>query len=215
VNDERRQSLERFFDGEAVNDDPRVAADEPEADAYLRQLGLLRELARRHDPASACPPQRSVVIPPRPGFRKYAAILALAASLLLMVFAARRWPPGDRVPHPMPVASPTASPNAEVVVDATVMPRSRGPSVEVKLYRWANAESPRREDAARIVLARVEGLHARPASREVLALELANSMTGSVPRLARSVSSHATTTPGSSRRPAPSNRNRPAPSPRA
>jgi hypothetical protein len=215
VNDERRQILERFFDGEAVNDDPRAAANEPEDDAYLRQLGLLRELSRRHDPASASPPRRAVVIPPRPGFRKYAAILALAASLLLMVFAARRWPMGDRVPHPMPVASPEASTNAEVVVDAAVVPRSRGPSVEIELYRWANAESPRREDAARIVLARVEGLHARPASREVLALELANSVTGSVPRIARSVSSHATTTPGPSRRPAPSNRHRPIHPPRA
>ncbi len=215
MNDEQRRILELLFDGEAVDDDDPLGLDLPEAVVYLRQLALLRDLSRRHDPGSAFPPRLAVIIPRRLGSRNRAAALALAACLLLMAIAARRRPAGDRVPDPMAIAPPAASPNVEVAGGAAVLPWSRGPSVEVELYRWANAESPRREDAARIVLARVEGLHTRPASREVLALELANSAKGPVPRIDRSVSSHASPTPGPSRRPGPSGRRRPNHLPRA
>ncbi len=214
MNDEQRLLLERLFDGEPV-DDPRALADDADARAYLRQLALLRELSLRHDPAATQSRRCPMAFPPRRRGRTFAKRMALAASLLLMALLARHVRRTDREPASTPPAPAKSSVSAAVASVATIRPQSHRTPMEVRIYRWANAASPGREDAARIVLSRVEPLHGRPASHEVLALELANSTAGSVPRLLRSVSSHATSTPGSSRRPVPSNRPRPLSPPRA
>jgi hypothetical protein len=217
VNDERRLALERFFDGEADADDPRVAADGPEARDYLRRLGLLRDLARRHDPAADLPSRRPVVVPPRPRGRIVATALALAAGVLFLFlsFAARSGLRTGREPASLPAGGPQPTASAGVAVAATARSRSPRPPLEVELYRWANASSPHREEAARVVLSRVASLHGRPASREILALELANATPGSFVKLPRSVAPQAAATPGSIRRPGPSRRHRPSPSPKA
>ncbi len=212
MNDDRRKILERLFDDELAADDPIAAADDAEARVYLAQLALLRELSRRHDPASTKIGRRPTVPQTRFKLRSLAITAALAASFLLTASLVRKRPPADRPPE---LVSNAPAKSSSVAVGATVRPRAQRPSMEVELYRWANAASPRREDEARSVLSHVDGIHARPASREVLALELANSPSGLIPRLPRSRSSHATSSSGSNRKPFPSHRHRSVSSPRA
>ncbi|MGO9464681.1 MAG: hypothetical protein ACLQVF_11085, partial [Isosphaeraceae bacterium] len=94
-------------------------------------------------------------------------------------------------------------------------PRSPRPTLEVELYRWANESSPYPDDAAGVVLSRVGSLRGRHASREILALELANATPGSAIKIPRSEASPATATPGLIRKPGSSRRHRFSSSPRA
>ncbi len=215
MNDERRQVLERLFDGEPAVQDPRDEADDAESLAYVRRLSLLRELALRHDPAAAIPPGQPVLVPLRSRRRTVAAVLALAASVLfvaLMVHHGRRAHPG---PASIPAAPSSPSAGSSVADARIAGSRSPRPPLEVELYRWANESPPYRDDAAGVALSRVGTLQGRPASREILALELANAIPGSAVNFPRSVASRATASPGSIRKFGSSRRHRPTPSPRA
>jgi len=215
MNDERRQILERLFDGERVADDPRDAADDDESLGYIRQLSLLRELALRHDPAAAVPPRRPVHVPPRSRRRIFATVLAMAASVLFVVLIVnygRRTDP-ERASIPAARGWPSAG-----TIDAGAQRasrRSRRPPLEVALYRWANESAPYRDDAAGVALSRLGSLHGRPASREILALELANAVPGSAVNFPRSVASRATASPVSVRKFGSSRRHQLSPTPRA
>ncbi len=90
-----------YFDGEPAANDPREA-DDAESRAYLRQLSLLRELARRHDPAAAATPRQPVFVLPRSRRQILATILALAA----------RKPGSSRRRRPSPSPSPSRSPSS-------------------------------------------------------------------------------------------------------
>ena len=203
MNDERRLLLERLFDGEARADDQRSADDDPQARAYLRQLELLRALARCHDPAAVVPARLSVAVVDRPRRRALTVTLAVAASLMITALAIRfgLGTKSGTIPPPAGPARPGR-------VAATIQVPASRPSLEVELYRWANAISPRREDAAAGVLARVVSLRGRSPAREVLVLELANATPGSSAKLPRSVVSHAAATSPSIRRPAANHRHR-------
>jgi hypothetical protein len=207
--------MERLFDGEPVADDACEAAAAAESLAYLRRLGLLRELAQRHDPAAAAPPRLPVFVPPRSRRRIFATVLALAASVWFATLAVRYGVRTNPEPASIPTGPPRPSARAGVAVASTAWARSPRPPLEVELYRWANESSPYREDAAGVVLSRVGSLQGRPASREILALELANATPGSAVKLPRSVASQATATPDSIRKPGSSRRHRLSPSPRA
>jgi hypothetical protein len=215
MNDERRQTLERLFDGEPVGDDAHDAADDAESLAYLRRLSLLRELALRHDPAAAVSPRRPVLIPPRSRRRISATLLALAASVLVMALAVRYGLRTDPERNSIPSDSSGPAATEGLVVSSAASPRSPRPPLEVELYRWANESSPYRDDAAGVVLPRAGSFEGRPASREILALELANATPGSAVNFPRSVVSRATASPGSTRKFGSSRRHRPTPSPRA
>jgi hypothetical protein len=215
LNDERRQILERLFDGEPIVDEQCYEADDAESLAYIRQLGLLRELALRHDPAAAFPAQRPLLVPPRSRRRALSAVLALAASVLftaLVVHYGRRADPG---PSSIPGAIAWPSVDTNVANGRSASPRSPRPPLEVELYRWANESSPYRDDAAGVALSRVGSLQGRPASREILALELANGIPGSAVNFPRSFAARATASPGSVRKIGSSRRHRPNPSPKA
>ena len=165
MNDERRQTLERLFDGEPVADDPRDAADDAESLAYLRRLSLLRELALRHDPAAAVPPRQSVFVPPRSRRRIFATVLALAASVLFMALMVHHGRRTDPEPASIPAAPAWPAAGTSVADARIASPRSPRPPLEVELYRWANESSPYRDDAAGVALSRVgslEGRHASP-----------------------------------------------------
>ncbi len=215
MNDERRQILERLFDGEPVADDPRDAADDDESLGYLRQLSLLRELALRHDPTAAIPPRRPVYVPPRSRRRILATVLAVAASVLFMVLMINYGRRTDRELASIPAARARPSAGTNVADEQTASPRSPRPPLEVELYRWANESSPYRDDAAGVALSRVGAHHGRPASREILALELANAVPGSAVNFPRSVGSRASASPGSVRKLGSSRRHQISPSPRA
>jgi hypothetical protein len=215
MNDERRQILERLFDGEPAVDDPRDEADDAGSLAYVRRLSLLRELALRHDPAAAILPGRPVLVPLRSRRRDLAIVLAIAASVLfvtLMVHHGRR---ADPRPASIPASPPSPSAGSSVAGARIASPRSPCPPLEVALYRWANESAPYRDDAAGVALSRVGSLQGRPASREILALELANAIPGSAVNFPRSVISRTTASPGSIRKFGSSRRHRPASSPKA
>jgi hypothetical protein len=215
VNDERRQILERLFDGELVVDDSRDEADDAESLAYLRRLSLLRELALSYDPAAAVPPRRPVHVPQRSRRRIFATALAMAASVWFMVLMVLHRRRTDPEPASIPAAPAWPSAGTSVADARIASPRSPRPPLEVELYRWANESSPYRDDAARVALSRVRSLRGRPASREILALELANAIPGSAVSFPRSVASRTTVSPGSSRKFGSSRRLRPSPSPGA
>ena len=204
MNIERRQSLERLFDREPPVGDPAESADDPEARVYLRQLDALRALSRRHDPSASAAIRRPPTLPPRRGRPPVAGLIALAASLLLS--ASLAWP-GRRPDRVSGVATAVKLGRSEITEVPPAIPRPPRPSVEVELYRWANAASPGREDAARILLSGVEAGRGRRSSREVLALVLANSSEGPAASLARSVSAR----PAVTRRLIPSHRHRVSP----
>jgi hypothetical protein len=208
MNDERRLLLERLFDGEARADDLRSMDDDPEARAFLRQLKLLRALARRHDPSAETQARRSESIVDRPQRRALTVPLAVAASLLITALAIR-FGTGTK-PGMTP---PQAGPSRPASVAATNKVRALRPSLEIELYRWANAISPRREDAAADVLARVASLRGRSAVREVLVLELANAIPSISARLPRSIGSHVSAMATTIRRPAALHRHRPSSTP--
>ncbi len=215
MNAERRQILERRFDGEPLTDDPREVLDDAESLAYLHRLRLLRQLAQAHDPAAAMPRRRSVVIPPRSRQRVVAALAALAASLVFVTAFALYRGRTDSGLAALSVAFDRPTAGAIVAQAATSNPRLPRPSLEVELYRWANQRSPHGPDAAGVVLPRVGSPQGRSASREILALELANSTPGAAFRIPRSVGSLATAAPGSIRKGGTSRRHRPIPSPKA
>lgn len=202
MNDELRMRLGRHFDGEPPEAPLGDPADGPEARAYLRQLDALRELARRHDPAARSPHRCAVVFPVRPRRRVLAATMALAASMLVGVIALRTQP------RAVPVVAPRTASGLRVA--ATHRVRTARPPLEVEIYRLANSASPERDDVVRAVLSWGEPRHGRAASREVLALELANAPPGLAPRLARSAATHA----GPARRAPAVHRPRPVSSPK-
>jgi hypothetical protein len=214
MNDERRLILERRFDGESRADDPIEAADDAESLAYLRRLSLLRQLALKHDPAGTVPPRRPLFVPDRSRGRISAIILALAASVLFMTLLVHNGWRTDLGPASIPAASAWPSVGTTVADAVIASPRSPRPPLEVELFRWANAFSPYQEDAAGVALARVGSLQGRPASREILALELANTTPGSAVKFPRLLASQAKAPPGSFRKPGSSRRHRSTSSPR-
>ena len=215
MNDDRRQILARCFDGESVVDDPHEAVKDAESLAYLRRLSLLRELAVRHDPAAAGSPRQPVFVVPRSRWPIPATIVAVAASLVFMIVIRRDGPRADRESGSIADARarPAAGPSTARV--PIRIRRSPQPPLEVELYRWANESAPYREDSAGVVLSLASRLVGRPASREILALVLANATPGSSIKLPRLVASRATSTPGSVRKLGTSRRHRPSPLPRA
>ncbi|MFI5455401.1 MAG: hypothetical protein ACHRXM_08105 [Isosphaerales bacterium] len=215
MNDERRKTLERLFDGEPVFDDPRDEADDAESLAYLRRLSLLRELALRHDPAAAVPSRRPVLIHPRSRRRTFATVLALAASVLFMAVMVHYARLADPVPASIPAAPAWPAAGTSIADARIASPRSPRPPLEVELYRWANESSPYPDDAAGVALSRFGSLEGRHASREILTLELANSMPGPAVNFPRSVASRASSSSGTLRRFGSSRRHRPSLSPRA
>jgi hypothetical protein len=203
MNDERRLLLERLFDGEARAQDHLSEGDDPQARAYLRQLELLRALARRHDPDAEAPARRSGAAVDRPRRRALTVSLAVAASLMITALGMRF---GMRTkPATIP---PPAGPSRSGLIAATNQARVSRPSLEVELFRWANAISPRREDAVAGVLARVASPRGRSPAREVLVLELANATPGSSAKLPRSIGSHTAATATTIRRSAANHRHR-------
>ncbi|MGO9920337.1 MAG: hypothetical protein ACLQIB_37305 [Isosphaeraceae bacterium] len=215
MNDARREILERLFDGEPVAGDPRDAADDAESLAYLQRLSLLRELARRHDPAAALPARQPAFVPPRSRRRILATLLAVAASVLFAALVLRNGSRAKLERASIPSEPPPSCAHDEGAVTAPARPRSPRPTLEVELYRWANESSPYPDDAAGVVLSRVGSLRGRHASREILALELANATPGSAIKIPRSEASPATATPGLIRKPGSSRRHRFSSSPRA
>jgi hypothetical protein len=213
MNDQHRQYLERLFDGELVADQPDGAAQDAESRGYLRRLGLLRELALAHDPAGAIRPRRSVFVPPRSRRPIVATILTLAASVLFVTFMVHHGRRTDPGPALIPGAPQWPTAGERVAVASINSPRSPRPPLEVELYRWANESSPCRDDAAGVALSRVGSLEGRPASREILALELANAIPGSAVNIPRSVTSRST--PAAVRKLGSLHRHRNSPSPRA
>jgi hypothetical protein len=198
MNDKRKLLLERYFDGElpaeARDALHRELAGDPAASRHLDQLGVLRKLARAHDPTA----RRR-----RSGW--FVAAGALAASLLLIVLSAPRIRPAVRGPASSSAESPEA---ISVAVRPTAVPSSAAIPLEVELIRLANAPSRGPEGAARAVLSRVPGSPSqrRPASQEILALELANGSPRAPLALPRAAATPGVTASGPARRHPPSTR---------
>jgi hypothetical protein len=155
------------------------------------------------------------VIPGRRRRRMLVAAMALAASVSFISWTARYGLWTNRPSVPIPSDPLRSSAGASVPVAAPASPRLPRPPLEVELHRWANEASPGREEAARVVLSRVVSLPGRSTSREIFALELANSTPGSDVKFPMSIVPHATSTPGSIHRPLPLRRVRSSSSPRA
>jgi hypothetical protein len=168
MNDQTRQALERYFDGELSADDADLAfrlSREAEARRYLDQLAALRGLAVRHR-RLACP--LDIPLTPR---RRYSRVwaVALAASVVAVVvgrFLATSVRPGEALVN----ASP-ARIDVEHSPDRLVRAR------DVAIYTWANAAQRRPERAARALLVPRTNSGKRPATVEILILELANAST--------------------------------------
>ena len=216
MNSERRQMLERLFDGEPAEDDPLDEQNDAESLAYLRKLAMLREIAQKHDPSAAIEPRRPSTSAATPLRRIAPALLAMAATLALIVVVRDQLrDSGDRKVTRVDVPSSAKAP----IDDPIILKASRRPprpSLEVQLYRWANASPSSAENVAGLVLSRRGGdSKSRRASREILALELANAEPGSTPRIPRLKEAGASTVTGSSRKSGSTHRPRYSHSPRA
>jgi hypothetical protein len=157
--------IERLFDGELPPSDRRRVLDalenDPEARLHLNRLTRLRELARRHDPAGKRPEVRPFTSLPhsRPWRPALAAAVAAVALLSRLGGPARVEPV---IPLPLaigPATRPIAAPAG---------------TLEVELYRWANAPGRVAGQAARLVLSSSTAPRKRSPADEILALELAN-----------------------------------------
>jgi hypothetical protein len=215
VNDDQQQKLEQIFDGEAIDDESHEPAATSEARAYLHQLGLLRDLARQHDPAAGLPSRAPELVLVRSTGRMLAAVLAIAASVVVLLgFGSRYLARTDRTTTPSITTAPPR-PSSTIAVATAPETRAPQPTHEVEFYRWANAVSPSREDVARVVLSRVASPRALRASQEILALELANAPSDAIAKLSRSVAPRSATAPGALRKHALLRRHRPSATPKA
>lgn len=164
MNDERRLELERYFDEELPPDRraevARLLAGDDEARRHLLRLSRLRALARAHRIEAG----RGVARPPRR--RWSAAARAAAAALAASVAAVVLWPapPALDVPAvPDPAPAPVAA-----------RPGSHPSGREVEAYTWANEAERNPGAAANAILRSTRRAERRPASAEILALNLAN-----------------------------------------
>jgi len=139
----------------------------------------------------------------------------VAASVLFVTLALRNGSRSQPEQASIPTDPPQPWAREEGTVASVARPRSPRPPLEVELYRWANHLSPYREGSAGVVLPRVGSLQQRPASQEILALELANATPGSAIKIPRPEASSPTATPGSLRKSGSSRRHRLFASPRA
>lgn len=218
MNESQRLRLERDFDGElpaAERDDlRRELAHDPDASRHLDQLAALRTLARAHDPAARPAVAAPTVVafrPPRRRLRRIAVPAAVAAGFVLALTV-----PWGRQVARKSVPPRAASPQPDAVAVRPVRPLAlpRTP-LEIELIRLSNAPARGPERAARAVLSRKGSSRRRPASREILALELANGSPRAAVSLPKAAVSPGASTPGPIRRPLPPHRS-PAPSgPRA
>ncbi len=228
MNDPQRLACERLFDDEVPEAERDALLRElvrtPAADAYFQQLGRLRELSRRHDPAALQP--RAWVLPeslevepavlpfvapgPGPGVfggssRKLAglcAIGALAACLLVWgTLSAVRPKPAQVVVIPKNVA-PVTRPSVSLKPTAEHPGNNAIRSLEANLSRWANAPAGKPETVARLILSHSSTGRRRSSGREILALKLANSATTNAESLQRVAASRSAKVVGSVRRPA-------------
>jgi hypothetical protein len=167
MNDQTRQTLERYFDGELPGDSREVTfviSRDPEARRYVERLAALRALALRHHPApGAVDPLRS-----RPRHSRAWAI-AVAASMAAVVvgrYQATSLPPGDAI---------ASASRAGIDVEAGPSPPIR--ARDIAIYTWANTVGRQPERAASALLIPRTSKGKRRASVEILALELANAST--------------------------------------
>ena len=218
MTDHHKQMLEQYFDGELDRQDvaelERVMAEDPQAMRYLNHLGLLRRVARKHDPAgevaTVAPARRvpsaasSSTRPARPWRRaRLLAACSLAAGILgLLLIYRDRSVLVDGTPRP---AAPriwserTSTPIGRVARPRT-NPAPASDPLEIELIRWANSTPRGRASVARVFLARTAAPHRRSNAREILAIELANAESGDLQRLSRLVSPHPHLRTGSGRR---------------
>jgi hypothetical protein len=167
MTDDRRLEIERRFDGEPDGSDSSPLVEDSEAQRHLDRLVLLRELARRHDPASAVP-RKAMTLPDRrprrtPGW----LVLASMAAAIALICGWWSFRKGD-VPGRLMVNKSTRPANRSV--EALI----GRPPLEVELYGWANTPSRTTGQAARLVLSPGPSSKKRSSADEILALELAN-----------------------------------------
>jgi len=204
MNESQRLRLERDFDGElpAAERDGlrRELADDPEASRHLNHLAVLRTLARAHDPAGRPSVAGPMVVAFRPARRRFLrlAVPAAAAASLALALTVPWGRQAARNPAPPRVASPP--PAAVVVRPVRPLSLPRTP-LEIELIRLANAPARGPERAARAVLSRKGSSQRRPASREILALELANGSPRAAVTLPKAAVSPGASAPGPIRRP--------------
>jgi hypothetical protein len=196
MTDDRRLEIERRFDGEldGEGDLSSVAFEtlkiDSEARRHLDRLAMLRELARRHDPASEIP--RSTFDLPGRRARRAPWWLAVAASAAAIAVLA--WP-STRVEPPAKLVKTGTTVKSTV---RSFEPTIDRPPLEVELYGWANTASRAPKQAARLVLAPASPSRKRSPADEILALELANTSLNSrsgVQRFAVSKSSKPASAP--------------------
>jgi hypothetical protein len=172
MTDDRRLEIERRFDGELDGEGDLSSGSfedlkiDPEARRHLERLTLLRELARRHDPASEIARSRYQLPDRRP--RRAPWWLAIAASAAGVAFLT--WP-SPRVEPPSKLVK--IEPPGKAIV-RPVEPAFERPPLEVELYGWANTASKAPKQVARLVLAPASPSKKRSPADEILALELAN-----------------------------------------
>ena len=199
MTDDRRLEIERRFDGEPAGvgrPEPfEGPLDDPEDHKHRERLARLRDLARRHDPASEVP-QRAFVLPDSRSRRSrwWLAVAATAAAVALLIGRV------SRVDQLAPVV--VVVPSEKSAVRPTEVAVER-PPLEVELYGWANTPSRASQQAARLILGPGSPSKKRSPADEILALELANAALqprGGVQRFAVSKGSKSATAPKSSLR---------------
>jgi hypothetical protein len=170
MTDDLRLEIELRFDGEpdetGSTQPLEDLTDNPDARRHLDRLVLLRDLARRHDPASEIPRRRFNLPDARPRQAPWWLAIAATAAAVALFF----WP-GSRIEKPIPVV--LVQPPAKATVRPVDGPVDR-PPLEVELYGWANTPLRAPKQAARLVLSPASAFRKRSPADEILALELAN-----------------------------------------
>jgi len=143
MNDDRRLELERFLDGELPA--PEAAAVgaglpiDPAAARYLGELGALRRLANRHDPAAASP--AAPIKAPAP--RRLAATAGAALSVRVADLIGRAATRAERRLSDRPTIPLPAPPRAARWLAAVA---ATAASVAI-LIPWALSRGPTRDHA--------------------------------------------------------------------
>ena len=176
MTDDRSLEIERYFDGELADQDRRPVLDrlagDPEARRHLDRLMVLREVARRHDPAANIPRRTISPIRRRRPVPSWLAVASIAAAVALLCWPRARVmdPPRNGTEERSRLRS-ASSPLP--TTDRLSLSTDR-PPLEVELYGWANTPSRAPGQAARLVLGPASAAHKRSPADEILALELAN-----------------------------------------
>lgn len=186
MNDDRKRTLERFFDGELPDEERARVQHELTADAdaaeYIEQLRRLRDLARAFESSDAVPPSRVVPGPwsGRPTRRRWIGPAVgglVAAGIVAAVWLVGRDPDAAR---PSGAGAPPAVVNRAVPEPRDLPPVSGAEDVPLDLdaqrYEWANGELASPVRVAKLVIDQGHRRGQRSSTEmEIFALELANS----------------------------------------